>query len=50
MEQVYDGGSDFEKVTAAKYPEFFNSSNSNTTLDNRSGKKVQSQKKLELVK
>lgn len=39
MEQVYDSGSDFEKITASKYPDCFNSSNSNTTLDNRSGKK-----------
>ena len=39
MEQVYDSGSDFEKVTAQKYPDYFNSSNSKVKLDNRSAKK-----------
>ncbi len=39
MKQVYDSGSDFEKVIADSLPEYFNASNNNTKLDNRSGKK-----------
>ncbi|WP_028393502.1 choice-of-anchor I family protein [Bacillus cihuensis] len=39
MEVVYDSGSDFERITAQFYPEYFNSSNDNVKLDNRSGKK-----------
>ncbi|WPK10973.1 choice-of-anchor I family protein [Lysinibacillus louembei] len=39
MKQVYDSGSDFEKLTAQALPEYFNVSNNNTKLDNRSGKK-----------
>jgi DNA-binding beta-propeller fold protein YncE len=39
MEQVYDSGSDFEKVTGDLYPDAFNSSNNKTELDSRSGKK-----------
>ncbi|MEK5231883.1 choice-of-anchor I family protein [Lysinibacillus sp. FSL K6-0232] len=39
MKQVYDSGSDFEKITAEAFPEYFNASNNNTKLDNRSGKK-----------
>ncbi|MFJ8234699.1 choice-of-anchor I family protein [Ureibacillus sp. NPDC094379] len=39
MEIVYDSGSDFERITAQAYPEFFNSSNDKVKLDNRSGKK-----------
>lgn len=39
MNLVYDSGSDFEKITAEKYPEFFNVSNDNLKLDSRSGKK-----------
>ncbi|MFD5018231.1 choice-of-anchor I family protein [Paenibacillus sp. NPDC058367] len=39
MEQVYDSGSDFEKITGERLPEYFNASNSNTTMDNRSTKK-----------
>lgn len=39
MELVFDSGSDFEKITAERYPENFNCSNKNITLDNRSGKK-----------
>lgn len=39
MEVVYDSGSDFERITAEKFPEFFNASNDKAKLDNRSGKK-----------
>ncbi|UQZ35978.1 hypothetical protein C2I18_22060 [Paenibacillus sp. PK3_47] len=39
MKQVYDSGSDFEKITAERLPAYFNASNSNTTLDSRSPKK-----------
>lgn len=39
MKQVYDSGSDFEKIIAESLPENFNASNNNTKLDNRSGKK-----------
>ncbi|WP_052344309.1 choice-of-anchor I family protein [Bacillus ndiopicus] len=39
MKQVYDSGSDFEKITAKAFPEYFNVSNNNTKIDNRSGKK-----------
>ncbi|WP_339316131.1 choice-of-anchor I family protein [Paenibacillus sp. FSL R10-2734] len=39
MNQVYDSGSDFEKITGERLPEYFNASNSNTTMDNRSTKK-----------
>ncbi|GGG10819.1 hypothetical protein GCM10010912_64030 [Paenibacillus albidus] len=39
MKQVYDSGSDFEKITAERLPDVFNASNSNTTLDSRSPKK-----------
>lgn len=39
MEQVYDSGNDFETITAARLPAYFNTSNSKTALDDRSGKK-----------
>ena len=39
MKLVYDSGSDFERITAEIYPQYFNSSNDNIKLDNRSGKK-----------
>ncbi|BDH60747.1 hypothetical protein MTP04_08770 [Lysinibacillus sp. PLM2] len=39
LEVVYDSGSDFERITAELYPEFFNSSNDEVKLDDRSGKK-----------
>lgn len=39
MRQVYDSGSDFERITAELYPTVFNSSNDKTGLDSRSGKK-----------
>lgn len=39
MKQVFDSGSDFEKITGDLYPDAFNSSNNKTELDSRSGKK-----------
>lgn len=39
MKVVYDSGSEIERFTASAYPEYFNSSNKNIELDNRSGKK-----------
>lgn len=39
MNQVYDSGSQFERVTGQRYPLVFNASNSNSTLDSRSTKK-----------
>ncbi|OON97900.1 MAG: hypothetical protein ATN36_02165 [Epulopiscium sp. Nele67-Bin005] len=39
MELVFDSGSGFEIITAQAVPEHFNSSNTNSTLDDRSGKK-----------
>jgi hypothetical protein len=38
-ERVYDSGSDFEQITAADLPAFFNASNNNSTLDDRSDDK-----------
>ncbi len=39
MDLVFDSGANFEKMTAAAVPDYFNSNNTNTKLDNRSGKK-----------
>lgn len=39
LKLVYDSGSDFETITAAQLPTYFNASNDKTSLDNRSGKK-----------
>lgn len=39
LAQVYDSGSDFERITAERLPQYFNASNSNETLDSRSTKK-----------
>ena len=39
LKQVYDSGSDFEKITSEKLADYFNCSNDKTALDNRSGKK-----------
>lgn len=39
MKLVYDSGSDFEQITAERFPEYFNSSNDEVGLDNRSAKK-----------
>lgn len=36
---VYDGGADFEQMTATFFPDYFNASNSNNTFDNRSDDK-----------
>jgi hypothetical protein len=50
MEQVYDSGSDFEKVTGELYPEAFNSSNNKTELDSRSGKKGPEPEDIKVMK
>ena len=39
MHQVFDSGSEFEKVVAEMIPEYFNCSNDDIELDSRSGKK-----------
>ncbi|CRI65035.1 Alkaline phosphatase-like protein [Thiocapsa sp. KS1] len=39
LEQVYDSGADFERITADAYPEFFNSDHEENKLDNRSDNK-----------
>lgn len=39
LAEVFDSGSEFESVTAAKLPDFFNASNDDATLDSRSPKK-----------
>ncbi|MFC4779496.1 choice-of-anchor I family protein [Paenibacillus sp. GCM10023252] len=39
MNQVYDSGSDFEKITSQRLPNNFNTSNSKTAMDDRSAKK-----------
>ena len=39
LEEVFTSGSDFEALTAELYPEFYNASNDNAVLDDRSGKK-----------
>lgn len=38
-QQVYDSGSDFERITAEHLPQFFNASNDDSTLDSRSDDK-----------
>lgn len=50
MEQVYDSGSDFEKVTGELYPDAFNSSNNKTELDSRSGKKGPEPEDIKVMK
>ncbi len=37
--QVFDSSDDLERITAARYPGFFNASNTNNTFDNRSDDK-----------
>jgi len=37
--QVYDSGSDFERITADAFPAYFNASNNNSALDDRSDNK-----------
>ena len=39
LKQVFDSGSDFEKITSAAYPDYFNASNKNNKLDSRSDAK-----------
>ena len=39
LSQVFDSGSDFERITAEDYPEYFNVSNKNNKLDSRSDAK-----------
>jgi hypothetical protein len=39
LKQVFDSGSDFEQITAAAYPKYFNASNKNNKLDSRSDAK-----------
>ncbi len=39
LRQVFDSGSDFERITAAALPEHFNASNDNNDFDNRSDNK-----------
>jgi hypothetical protein len=39
IEQVYDSGSDFERITAESYPEFFNSNHRENSLETRSDDK-----------
>lgn len=39
LDLVYDSGAEFEHITAARYPEVFNSSNSDTGFDSRSDDK-----------
>ncbi|MCM3700092.1 choice-of-anchor I family protein [Paenibacillus macerans] len=39
MQQVYDSGNDFERVTAARLPDYFNSNHSKANFDKRSPKK-----------
>lgn len=38
-EQVFDSGDDFEQITAAAYPQFFNASNNDNSFDSRSDNK-----------
>ena len=39
LEEVFTSGDDFEALTAQYVPEYFNASNDNAVLDDRSGKK-----------
>lgn len=39
MQQVYDSGNDFERVTATRLPDYFNSNHSKANFDKRSPKK-----------
>ncbi|MCD9022924.1 choice-of-anchor I family protein [Cohnella silvisoli] len=39
LTQVYDSGSDFERITALRLPAYFNAGHNNKDLDSRSGKK-----------
>lgn len=46
MSQVYDSGSDFERITAERLPRYFNASNDKPEMDNRSTKKGRSRNML----
>jgi chitodextrinase len=50
MTQVYDSGSDFERVIANRLPAHFNASHSSTTMDNRSTRKGPEPESIELGK
>ena len=50
LNQVYDSGSDFEKLTADLYPTVFNSSNNKSELDSRSGKKGPEPEDIKVMK
>ncbi|MDO4481150.1 MAG: stalk domain-containing protein [Bacillota bacterium] len=39
IEEVYDSADDFERITSEMLPEYFNCSNDDITIDDRSGKK-----------
>lgn len=39
LQEVFTSGNDFEKLTAKYIPAYFNSSNDNSSIDSRSGKK-----------
>lgn len=39
MQQIYDSGSDFERITAERLPKYFNSNHSKANFDKRSTKK-----------
>lgn len=39
LTQVFDSGSDFERITATRYPDYFNASNKNNKIDSRSDAK-----------
>ncbi len=39
IEEVFTSGDDFESLTAKYFPDYFNTSNDNAVLDDRSGKK-----------
>jgi hypothetical protein len=50
MSKVFDSGSDFEKLTSEWYPDTFNSSNSKTEIDSRSGKKGPEPEDIQVIK
>ena len=39
LQEIFTSGDDFEALTAAAFPEYYNCSNDNAVLDDRSGKK-----------
>ncbi|HHX13480.1 MAG TPA: S-layer homology domain-containing protein [Clostridiales bacterium] len=50
LNQVFDSGSDFEKVTAKYYPDYFNASNKNNKLDSRSDAKGPEPEDVDIVR